>query len=210
MTTPFASRALSPRFDEALALAADLHRHQERKGSGIPYIAHLLSVAALVIEDGGDEEEAIAALLHDSLEDHPEKISRASLESDFSGRVAEIVQGCSDTPVDYAGGPKPDWRTRKEAYLAHLRTGPVSLRVSLADKLHNARAILADYRIVGDELWERFTAGREGTLWYYRALVGAFREGGACGPMLEALDETVGRIEELARASGPADLEPQL
>jgi (p)ppGpp synthase/HD superfamily hydrolase len=200
--TIFSQAVLTHRFDDALAFAVDLHRDQRRKGSGIPYVAHLLSVAALVLEDGGDEDEAIAALLHDSVEDHADRVTLADLRERFGARVSGMVDGCTDTPEDYTGGPKPDWLTRKERYLSHLRAGHPSLRVSLADKLHNARAILSDFREIGDELWARFSASREQTLWYYRALVTAFRDAGADGPMLRELDRVVTEIERLAAPDG--------
>jgi (p)ppGpp synthase/HD superfamily hydrolase len=193
------STTITHRFDDALAFAVDLHRDQRRKGSGIPYVAHLLSVAALVLEDGGDEDEAIAALLHDAVEDCPEKVTLRHIGERFGERVAGMVAGCTDTPADYTGGQKPPWQARKEAYLHHLRTGPPSARVSLADKLHNARAILDDYRVVGEDLWDRFSATREQTLWYYRSLVDAFRAAGQDGPMLDELDRVVTEIETLVR-----------
>lgn len=185
--------ALGPRFDVALGYAAAHHRHQIRKGSGIPYIAHLLAVAALAIEHGADEDEAIAAVLHDVIED--QGVSAAELTKLFGERVAAIVQGCSDTDVV----PKPPWRERKERYIAHVRHAPPSVKlVSMCDKLHNARSILADYRELREGVWERFTGGRDGTLWYYRELVGAY----AGGPprLLEELVAVVAEIEKLASA----------
>src|SRR5687767_2034587 len=143
---------LTERFDRALAFASRLHREDVRKGSDTPYVAHLLSVCALVVEDGGTEEEAIAALLHDALEDHPEATSRDEIREAFGERVLELVEGCTDTPADYTGGRKPPWRARKEGYVEHVRHADAGgVRVSLADKLHNARAIMADYRRIGDE-----------------------------------------------------------
>src|SRR5437868_15522197 len=115
---------LSERFNEALMLAASLHRDDVRKGTSIPYIAHLLGVCELVLSDGGDEDEAIAALLHDALEDHGDKMSSSDLEQQFGPRVRRIVEGCTDTPAEYRGGPKPEWRPRKEAYIAHLASVP--------------------------------------------------------------------------------------
>lgn len=113
--TESAAPLLTSRFEEAMVYAAELHRTQTRKGSRVPYLAHLMSVAALVLEDGGDEDEAIAALLHDALEDHPEKTSREEIRRRFGERVASIVEHCTDTPSDWAGGLKPPWRGRKEA-----------------------------------------------------------------------------------------------
>jgi len=186
--------ALSPRYTAALAFAAELHAAQERKGSGTPYVAHLLSVSALVLEDGGDEDQAIAALLHDSVEDQGGRPTLERVRARFGDRVAAIVEACTDADTV----PKPPWRARKEAYVAHIRTAPPEVRrVSSADKLHNARAILADYRTMGDALWSRFTGGREGTLWYYRALVDAFTAAGG-GPIVDELTRVVGEMERLA------------
>ena len=145
---------LSERFEQALQFAAATHRTQVRKGSGIPYVGHLLGVCSLVIEDGGSEDEAIAALLHDAAEDQGGQPMLDEIRERFGDHVAGIVAACSDT----IESPKPPWRARKEAYLEHLEHQPESvLRVSLADKLFNARAILRDYLVVGDELWSRFS-----------------------------------------------------
>ena len=191
---------LTSRFQEALAYAASVHAGDLRKGTSIPYIAHLLSVCSLVLTDGGSEDEAIAGLLHDTLEDHPELVTPADLERRFGTRVRMLVEGCTDTPPGYSGGPKSDWRQRKVDYLAHLHTAsPEGLRVSLADKLDNARAILADYRIHGDALWSRFSAGRDEQLWYYRSLLKSFRAANPPGGMLEQLERCVGDLEELVR-----------
>jgi GTP pyrophosphokinase len=191
---------LGPRFEDALRYAAMLHAGQIRKESGIPYVAHLLSVAALVIEDGGDEDEAIAALLHDAAEDQGGADRLRAIAGRYGERVARIVHACSDTVEE----PKPKWYPRKQAYLEHLpRHAPDELRVSLADKLHNARAILADYRLVGEALWSRFTGGRCGSLWYYRALVAAFRTAGRTGYLMEELERVVADIETLAAAAPP-------
>jgi (p)ppGpp synthase/HD superfamily hydrolase len=196
---------LTERFDRALAYAAQLHREDVRKGSDVPYVSHLLSVCALVLEDGGSEDEAIAALLHDALEDHPDRADRAAIRLDFGERVLELVEGCTDTPADYAGGRKPPWRARKEAYIAHvLGADAGGVRVSLADKLHNARAILADYRRIGDALWPRFNVGsddpaeiREQVRWYYRSLADAFRKSGAAGFLIDELERTLAELDRL-------------
>lgn len=187
---------LSPTFDQALVYASDVHRDQPRKETEIPYVSHLLGVCALVLVDGGEEDEAIAALLHDAAEDHGGAERIADIRSTFGDRVAHIVEACSDTLED----PKPDWRPRKEAYLAHLHAekDPGILRVSLADKLDNSRAILRDLKLIGDEVWPRFNAGKEGQLWYYRSLVEAFR-GRVTSPMLEELERVVSEIEALSR-----------
>ena len=185
---------LSKHFDKALSYASELHREQTRKGTDIPYVSHLLAVAGLVIEAGGTENEAIAALLHDAVEDQGGAPILDEIRRIFGDEVAEIVDGCSDTDQE----PKPPWRQRKEDYIAHLETAsPSVLLVSCADKLHNARAILADYRSIGDELWGRFNGGRDGTLWYVRALVSAFRER-MNGGLVDELDRVTSELEQLA------------
>lgn len=185
---------LSGRFEEALVYAARLHAGQARKGTSIPYIAHLLAVAAIVLEHGGNEDEAIAALLHDAIEDQGGAATRAEIRRRFGETVVQIVDGCSDAETM----PKPPWRPRKEAYLAHLRQASPSVRlVSAADKLHNARAILADYRAIGDTLWQRFSGRKEGTLWYYRSVVGSLRAAGTT-PLVEELARVVAELERIA------------
>ena len=165
--------AYSHRFEEALLYATRLHANQVRKGSGIPYISHLLAVCALVMEHGGDEDQAIAALLHDAAEDQGGHKTLNDIRTRFGDRVAHFVVDLSDTFET----PKPPWRARKEAYLAHLpNAAPDSLLISLADKVHNARSILADHAIIGEQIWTRFNHGRDGTLWYYRSLVGIFQQ----------------------------------
>lgn len=187
---------LSRKFDEALAFAMDLHRKQVRKGTGVPYVSHLLSVAALVLEHGGTEEQAIAALLHDAVEDQGGKPTAIAIRARFGDTVADIVDGCTDTDV----WPKPPWRSRKEAYVARVRLEPAHVRlVSAADKLHNARTMVTDLRIHGPALWKRFNAGGEETLWYLRALVEAFREAGTA-PIVEELARTVAELEAVSRA----------
>jgi (p)ppGpp synthase/HD superfamily hydrolase len=188
---------LTSRFEDALVFAAQLHARQKRKGTDIPYVAHLMSVASLVLENGADEDTAIAALLHDAIEDQGGARTREEIRRRFGDRVAAIVQGCTDAEVV----PKPPWRARKEAYVAHIAHADAATRlVSAADKLHNARAILADYRALGEALWKRFNGGKEGTLWYYRALSNAFRQAGS-SPLTEELDRVVAEIERLARSS---------
>lgn len=187
---------LGPRFRKALPYAAHLHRSQVRKATRVPYVAHLLAVASLVLEDGGDEDEVIAALLHDAVEDQGGKPTLRAIRARFGPRVARIVEGCTDADTV----PKPPWRERKERYLARLRREPRSvLRVSAADKLHNARTLLGDYRRVGERLWARFTGGREGTLWYYRSLVRRFRAR-RIGFLGEELGRVVAEIERRAAA----------
>lgn len=184
---------LTNRYKLAVDFAITLHASQKRKGTNIPYISHLMSVSALVLEQGGDEDEAIAGLLHDAIEDRGGDSTRQEIRRRFGDRVTEIVDGCTDTDAD----PKPEWLERKKAYVAHIATASASVRlVSAADKLHNARTILSDYRNVGETLWTRFTGGREGTLWYYRALVDEFRAFGSTALVVE-LELTVAELERL-------------
>jgi (p)ppGpp synthase/HD superfamily hydrolase len=158
--------ALSDRFDRALVYATEVHAGQLRKGTQIPYIAHLLAVAGLVLEHGGDEDQAIAALLHDAAEDHGGEVRLADIRGRFGDRVEAIVRECSDA-LPVGAEPKKPWKERKEAYLSHLEHADEGvLLVSAADKLHNARAVLLDYRDVGEAVWTRFKGGREGTLCY--------------------------------------------
>lgn len=187
---------LTERFERALVYATRLHRDQRRKGSGVPYISHLLAVCELTIEYGGDEDEAIAALLHDAIEDQGGAVARAAILLEFGSRVTEIVDGCTDTDES----PKPAWRVRKEEYIRHVEGASPSVKlVSACDKLHNVRSLLMDYRICGEALWERFTGRRDGTLWYYRAMVNAFRAAGG-SPVGEELDRVVTELERLACA----------
>jgi len=166
-------KVLTERFDDALIYASDLHRTQLRKGTDIPYISHLMSVSALVIKNGGDEDQAIAGLLHDAVEDQGGIKTLSAIRERFGDRVANIVADCTDTLVD----PPPPWRERKEAYIASLPDKrPESLLVSIADKTDNARAISADYRVVGDEVWKRFSGKKDGTRWYYQSLSRFFSE----------------------------------
>ncbi|MGL5079852.1 MAG: HD domain-containing protein [Microcoleaceae cyanobacterium] len=188
---------LSARFTEALNYAVQLHGNQERKGSGVPYVAHLLGVASLALEYGATEDEAIAALLHDAIEDQGGLATRDEIFRRFGAEVTQIVEGCTDTDTV----PKPPWRERKEAYIAHIATASEAVRlVSAADKLYNAIAILRDYRQVGEALWARFTAEKTGTLWYYRSLVGAFQQAGS-NPIVEELDRVVSELEQLVENS---------
>jgi (p)ppGpp synthase/HD superfamily hydrolase len=189
-----------PRFEAALQFASQLHSRQTRKGTPIPYISHLLSVAALVIEDGGDEDEAIAGLLHDAIEDQGGLETRDEIRRRFGDRVATIVEGCTDAFTT----PKPPWRARKEQHIAHLRAAPAEvLRVSAADKLHNARSILAELVRTGDAVWSRFRGGKEGTLWYYRTMTHALEEKGR-GPLVQELNRVVTEMEKIAGAPNPS------
>jgi len=162
---------LSDRFREALDMAFELHKHQERKGSREPYFTHLMSVAALVLENGGSENQAISALLHDAVEDQGGLPTLEMIKSKLGQEVADIVDGCTDAYTQ----PKPPWKERKSAYLEKLKTAPDTiLLVSLADKVHNARSILRDFQKEGDVIWERFKGGKSGTLWYYQSLANIF------------------------------------
>jgi (p)ppGpp synthase/HD superfamily hydrolase len=186
---------LTERFDDALAYASRLHRQQQRKVSGIPYVSHLLAVAAIALENGADEDQAIAALLHDAVEDQGGLAQLAAIRARFGDDVAAMVADCTDAHEE----PKPAWRPRKEAYIASLaRKPPRSLAVSLADKTHNAAAINADLRAHGHAVWERFTGGKAGTLWYYRALAEAFRAH-APGIAAERFAREVAEMEDLAQ-----------
>lgn len=181
--------AYSRRFDEAVAYAVDAFRDVRRKGSGVPYITHLLAVCALVGEHGGDEDQLVAAVLHDVLEDVDDASAEALAER-FGDRAARLVVALSDTVVR----PKPPWRERKLTYLAHLAASPAEVKlVSAADKLHNSLAIRRDLRAVGVVVFDRFTAGKDGTLWYYQAVVEALAEGWD-HPLLDELRESVTRL----------------
>ena len=186
---------LSVHFEEALVFATRLHAGQRRKGTSVPYIAHLLAVAGIVLDYGGTESEVIAALLHDAVEDQGGPPTRAEIRRRFGEAVVAIVDGCSDTDEV----PKPPWPERKEAYLARLGQETASVRlVSAADKLHNARDVLAAYRALDEALWGRFTGGRDGTLWYYRALVDVYRATDTVPALVDELDRVVRKIERLA------------
>ena len=186
---------LSPRFEEALKYAAQVHNDQYRKGTRVPYVSHVLAVAALVLEHGGTEDEAIGALLHDAVEDCG--VTVEELHDRFGAEVAAIVAGCSDS-FSSDRGEKAPWLGRKQAYLAHLATAsPSVLLVSAADKIHNARAILADYRVLGESLWSRFKGGRDDTLWYYRSLVSEFRKRGHHPALVAELARVVGELDAM-------------
>ena len=159
---------LTSRFETALDFAFQLHKNQYRKGSNIPYISHLLAVTAIVIENGGSENQAIAALLHDAVEDQGGYATLQKIKEMFGSEVAEIVEGCTDAFID----PKPEWEGRKKAYLEKLKQSSDSiLLVSLADKVHNARSLLHDLQSEEKNVWKKFNGGKEGTLWYYQSLV---------------------------------------
>ncbi|MBP6669286.1 MAG: HD domain-containing protein [Gemmatimonadales bacterium] len=195
-----ATPTLTPKFNEALLYAGELHGRQRRKGSGIPFLAHLLGVAAIVLEDGGDEEEGIGALLHDAVEDHPRRgaTEREILER-FGPRVHRIVMGCTEPdPHALDHGIKGPWEDRKRRYIEHLRTAADAsvLRVATADKLYNARSIINDMRIVGEDVWSRFSVPREKTLWYYKTVTEALRAAPASpGRLVRELGGIVAALE---------------
>ena len=158
---------LGPKFTKAFRFAYEKHRGQARKASRIPYISHLMGVASLVLEAGGDEDLAAAALLHDVVEDCGGRPMLKQVQRLFGKRVAEVVDGCTDAYTT----PKPTWRKRKESYIRRLKKEDAGTRlVSAADKLNNLRSILSDYREIGESVWSRFNGGRDGTIWYYRTL----------------------------------------
>jgi (p)ppGpp synthase/HD superfamily hydrolase len=188
----------SERLIDALGVAARLHANQRRKGSDIPYLSHLLGTCGIALDYGAGEDEAIAALLHDAIEDVQPTARARSAVADFGPEVLRIVEGCTDSDTH----PKPPWRERKEAYLAHVAglDAPILL-VSAADKLHNARSIVTDLHRFGPTTWERFNGRRDGSLWYYRALVDAFSANAAHPRQLvDELDRTVTGMERLASA----------
>jgi GTP pyrophosphokinase len=189
-----------PDFEQAFAFAARLHAGQTRKETDIRYISHPIAVAGLVLEHGGNRDEAIGALLHDAIEDcgwnYPGGVTalRTEIRERFGPEVLDIVEGCTDADTE----PKPPWAERKARYIAHLGAASDSVRlVSCADKVHNARAILADMRVLDDVLFDRFHGGKAGTLWYYRKLAEAFLNLGPSA-LAQELDRTVREIEQLA------------
>jgi len=194
MSTVNRKTKLSSRFDRAFLYAAEKHAAQTRKKTDVPYISHLMSVAALVLEAGGDEDQAIAALLHDVVEDCGGVPVLEEVQRHFGDRVAKIVEGCTDAYTI----PKPPWKQRKLDYLEILRRADDDIRlVSAADKLHNVRTILADYRTEGDAVWERFSGRRDGTLWYYRAVLEVL-QGGKRNRLVDELQRVVTELETAA------------
>jgi (p)ppGpp synthase/HD superfamily hydrolase len=182
---------LSDRFFDAVRYAGEAHAGQFRKGTNVPYIGHLLGVASIVIDAGGDEDEAIAALLHDTAEDSGGRARLDDIRVRFGDRVARIVEACTDAWEI----PKKPWIDRKRAYVEHASVlKPDELRVSAADKVHNAYAILRDLRLHGDTIWTRFNAPSADVIWYYEALVRAYRTAGG-GPLVEELARIVRGIE---------------
>ena len=194
MSSRRSSAKLGTRFNEAFLFAAEKHASQTRKKTDVPYISHLMSVASLVLEAGGGEDEGVAALLHDVVEDCGGYPVLEEIRQRFGDRVATIVEGCTDAYTI----PKPPWKQRKLDYLEVLRRADEDVRlVSAADKLHNVRSILADYRREGDSVWERFSGRRDGTLWYYRAVLDVLRQGKA-NRLVDELERVVTELETLA------------
>lgn len=186
---------LTKRYDSAVKYARKAHKDQRRKGTEIPYISHLLAVSAIVLEMEGTEDQAIAALLHDVVEDAgPEHVEK--IRAKFGDDVIRIVLANTDTDER----PKPPWRARKQAYLDSLPTkARDELLISLADKLHNARATLLEYRRIGDDIWPRFKEGRDSQLWYYDELVRNFEAraddlGPACAAKLDDFRRTIAEL----------------
>lgn len=195
---------LGPRFADALALAYQLHAGQTRKASQVPYVSHVLAVAATVLEFGGDEDTAIGALLHDAVEDCGGQATAEIIRARFGDTVAELVLCCSDTVVT----PKPPWHERKSRYLKHLPTASREvLLVSAADKLHNLNSLLREERRHGPRLWSFFRAGRRGTLWYYENLVEIFRQAGVPQLLVEQLDSGLRELKERTASHPEADPE---
>ncbi len=183
----------SARFEKALKYAVSLHRSQLRKGTEIPYVAHLLGVCSIALYHGANEEEAIAALLHDVVEDQGGQPRLEEIRAQFGDKVAEIVAGCTDTDTI----PKPPWRERKQAYLDHLRGAAAPVRfVAACDKLENIQAMLRDYREMGESLWSRFNAGKEEQLWFFRLFIEILRQAGP-SRLAEDLDRNVSELERL-------------
>ncbi|PKN57279.1 MAG: phosphohydrolase [Deltaproteobacteria bacterium HGW-Deltaproteobacteria-14] len=197
---------LSERFDRALEFTSRLHRRQLRKGTTVPYVSHLLAVAGIALEHGADEDTAIAALLHDAVEDQGGAKTLEHIRQRFGDRVAGIVAACSDTDRT----PKPPWRVRKEAYLEHLAVerDHAVLLVSASDKLHNARTILVDALSLGDATWRRFAGGKEGSLWYYRSVVRTLRANAAAQRfphLVDELDRVVSHLVAVANGASAGD-----
>jgi (p)ppGpp synthase/HD superfamily hydrolase len=186
---------LGPRLQEAFRYAAGKHASQTRKQTAVPYLSHLMAVAALVLEAGGDEDMAIAALLHDVVEDCGGMPRLREVREQFGQRVAKIVEGCTDS----FGEPKPEWVERKKDYLREVKHADAQTRlVSASDKLHNVRTILADYRQDREAIWSRFSGKKDGTLWYYRALSDEFQRRGPN----RITDELELAVAELERITG--------
>jgi GTP pyrophosphokinase len=182
---------LTPRFDEAFRYAHEVHGDQTKKRTAVPYLAHLMGVASLVLDEGGNEDDAIAALLHDAAEDHGGRERLEDIRSRFGDAVAKIVEDCTDS----WSTPREPWVARKQKYVEHARTlSPSSLRVSAADKVHNTYFILRELRNVGEQIWERYEARPDDVLAYYQALVRSYRDAGG-GRLVDELERIVRGIE---------------
>ena len=191
---------LSPRFDTALQMAVSVHRGDTRKGKSTPYVSHLLGVCSLVLQHGGSEDEAIGALLHDTLEDHPEVVSPEEIRLRFGTKVLGIVRSCTDTPLGFQGGEKPPWRERKRDYVAHLGKASRSAQlVSLADKLYNLRELNADLRADGKRTLARFNAGASEQSWYFGSILKSLGESGYSGPLLTDFAQAVNEFRRLTK-----------
>jgi (p)ppGpp synthase/HD superfamily hydrolase len=196
---------LSPQFGKALIYATRIHGGKLRKKTRIPYIAHILGVTAIALEYGANETEAIAALLHDAVEDCGGAKRLRDIERKFGKKIARIVEGCTDTDQT----PKPPWLQRKKAYVDHVRHASMPTKmVSASDKLHNLRAILMDYRQEGEKLWSRFNGGKQGALWYYRALVNAFGSAKRIRPLMQEIDRVLTELELLSNKGMPVKMPP--
>ena len=194
---------LGEKFDEALALASELHRKQNRKGTPIPYMSHLMAVAGIVLEANAYhpmdniEDVAIGALLHDAIEDQGHKIDLDQIKEKFGDTVYRIVLECSDAIVTKKGQKKPPWKDRKRAYLDKIAgKSQETLLVSCADKMHNARCIMFDHDRIGDAIWDRFNAGKDGTIWYYKSLAEELEKAWPENPLLPDFQALVQRMEQ--------------
>lgn len=187
---------LTENFNQAVSFANEVHKEHVRKGTQIPYISHLMAVASLVMESGGSEDEVIAALLHDAVEDGGGEPVLDEIKKRFGQNVASIVDGCTETYED----PKPPWKGRKDSYISHVKEGNPSVKlVSGADKLHNVRCILSDYRQVGEVLWDRFSASKEETLWFYQSMAGVLCTSGKDLKVYADLDNAVKELESIIK-----------
>ncbi|MCL4694857.1 MAG: HD domain-containing protein [Candidatus Hydrogenedentes bacterium] len=193
--------AYSTRIDDAFAFAHRVHRDQRRKGSGAPFITHVMSVAALVGEHGGDEEQLIAALLHDAVEDGEGRETLGEIRAAFGGRVADLVEGCTDAFVR----PKPPWLERKENFIEAIKGAPPDLRLIVAaDKIHNVRTIARDLQEEGACVWDRFQGKRDGSLWYYTRILEVLSNGWQ-HPILDELRRVVEQLRAVDESVCPSD-----
>lgn len=185
---------MSERFVGAMELANELHGDQIRKGTTVPYISHLLIVSGMVLQHGGNEDEAIGALLHDSVEDCGGKPVMVKIRKRFGDKIADLVDGCSETDIQ----PKPPWLERKKDYIENIKSAIPSVRlITCADKIHNASSIISEYRKVGEKVWDRFKANKNETLWFYSSFVAAMQEAGENRPILNELVLVVNELKEL-------------